>query len=234
MSMPLVFIPGLNCTAELFSAQIASLSGNRTIAIANHRRHDSIRNIATPLLDELPPRFVLAGLSMGGYIAFEMMRRAPERIAGLILMDTSARPDTSDATERRLRQIEIAEHGRFSEIPSLQIAAQLPPERQSDEALTAIIRRMAEETGAEAFIRQQKAIMSRPDSRPDLPRIACPTLVIVGDKDAITPPEIAKEIADGIPNAHLAVMPACGHLASIERPAAVNHAINEFLERSAL
>lgn len=229
MAHPIVFIPGLNCTARLFDSQADVFGAERTIVHANQRRHDSLAGMAAAILDEAPGRFVLAGLSMGGYVSFEIMRRAPERVAGLVLMDTTARPDTDEAKERRRRQIEIAEAGRFVDIPPLQLPNLIPPERLTDEGLVATIRGMAFATGPDAFVRQQRAIMERPDSRPGLASITCPTLVIVGDRDLLTPPEVAEEIAAGIGGARLARMPACGHLSTLERPAAVNHALGEFL-----
>jgi pimeloyl-ACP methyl ester carboxylesterase len=134
--------------------------------------------IAARILKDAPPRFALAGLSMGGYIAFAMLRLAPERIARLALLDTSARPDTPEQTAARKMQIAMAQAGRFGEIPDLSIPRFLHRNRQRDEKLTAIVRQMAKETGSDAFVRQQNAIMTRPDSRPLLASIACPTLVL--------------------------------------------------------
>lgn len=231
MAMPIVFIPGLGCTADLFADQIAALGAGRAIVVADHRSHDALGPMADAILAAAPDRFVLAGLSMGGYAAFEILRRAPDRVTGLVLMDTSARPDTEEARERRLRQIALAEAGRTAEILDLQIPMLIPADRLADAALVARIRRMSEENGPAAFVRQQRAIMARSDSRPTLGAVRCPALVIVGDRDAITPPEVAREIADGVDGATLAVMPACGHLSSIERPAAVTHALTDFLAR---
>lgn len=229
MTDPIVFVPGLNTTVDLFAHQIGALSATRTIVVANHRRHDSIADIGAAILDEAPRRFVLAALSMGGYVAFEMMRRAPERISALVLMDTTARPDTEEAGRNRRRLIDIAERGRFEDVPGLQMPMLVAPDRVDDPALVAVVRRMARETGPEVFVRQQRAVMARVDSRPFLSRIACPTLMIVGDRDAITPPEHAREIADGIPGARLVVLPDCGHLSTLERPEAVSAAIVGFL-----
>lgn len=229
MAEPVIFVPGLNCTATLFDHQIKAVEGERTVSVANHRDGETIDDIAATVLADAPEKFVLAGLSMGGYVALAVMRAAPERVRGLVLMDTSARPDTAEASERRLRQIAIAEAGRFAEIPDLQIPMLVHPSRVEDAALVDTIRAMAAETGPEAFVRQQRAIMGRPDARSGLPRIACPTLVVVGDGDAITPRALAEEMVDQISGARLAVMPVCGHLASLERPTAVTHALTTFL-----
>lgn len=232
MTIPIVLIPGLNATATLFADQIERLARDRAVMIGCHTRHADIRDMAASVLAEAPPRFVLGGLSIGGYVAFEIMRQAAGRIAGLILMDTSARPDGPEAIERRERMIAIASAGRFADIPALQMPMLVAP--GAIETVGPVVRAMAEATGPEAFIRQQRAIMSRPDSRADLPTIAVPTLVIVGDRDEITPPEVAQEMVDGIAGAELRTMPVCGHLATLERPAAATHAIVSFLAANGL
>ena len=185
--------------------------------------------IAARILADAPPRFALAGLSMGGYIAFAMLRLAPERIVKLALLDTSARPDTPEQTAGRKTQIAMAQGGRYGEIPDLSIPRYLHMNRQKDVAMTTIVRQMISETGAQAFVRQQNAIMTRPDSRPLLEGIRCPTLVLVGAGDELTPPELAKEIAAGISGARLVVVPECGHLSTLDKPEPVNAALVEWL-----
>jgi len=227
--LPLVLVPGLTCTARLYAPQIEALWPYGAIMVADHRRDADIKATAARILSDAPPRFALAGLSFGGYIAFEMMRQAAERIAKLALLDTSARPDTAEQTAARHTQIAMAQSGRYGEIADIAIPRYLHRDRQNDPAMTGIVRKMIDETGPEAFVRQLKAIMSRPDSRPLLSSIRCPTLVLVGDGDVATPPELNKEIADGIAGARLVVVPACGHLSTIERPEAVNGALSEWL-----
>ena len=228
-SVPILLVPGLLCSARLYAPQVAGLWPFGQVALADHRRGSDLAAIAARILKDAPPRFALAGLSMGGYIAFAMLRLAPERIARLALLDTSARPDTPEQSAGRKTQIAMAQDGRFGEIPDLSIPRFLHRNRQHDERLTAIVRQMAEETGPDAFVRQQNAIMTRPDSRPLLASIACPTLVLVGDGDVATPPELNREIAGGISGARLVVVPDCGHLSTLERPEAVNAALAEWL-----
>ena len=230
VSLPLLLVPGLTCSARLYAPQVAALWPFAPIMVADHRQDDHIDAVARRILDNAPPRFSLAGLSMGGYIAFAMMRLAPERIARLALLDTSARADTPEQMAARNAQIAMTQAGRFAEIPEMSIPRYVHPNRQNDSAVTAAVRRMAEETGPEAFIRQLKAIMSRPDSRPMLSAIRCPTLVLVGDADAATPPDLAREIAAGIPGARLVVVPDCAHLSTLEQPEAVNAALVEWLK----
>jgi pimeloyl-ACP methyl ester carboxylesterase len=185
--------------------------------------------IAERILAEAPPRFALVGLSMGGYIALTILRRAPQRVERLALLDTNARPDTPEQSERRRALIALAQSGRFSEIPDVLFPVFVHRNRRSDEALRRIVRMMAEETGSEAFVRQQKAIMSRPDARPLLASIACPTLVLVGEGDELTPPALSREIAAAVPGASLVVVPDCGHLSTLERAQAVNTALITWL-----
>src|SRR5476651_1616529 len=202
-SLPLVLVPGLTCTARLYGPQIAALWPFGQVAVADHRRDADIAAIAARILKDAPPRFALAGLSMGRYIAFAMMRLAPERVAKLALLDTSARPDTPESKAGREKFIVMAEAGKLNDIVEILTPRFLHKTRHNDEGLKRIVREMAAETGAEAFVRQTKAIMTRPDSRPLLSEIRCPTLVLVGDGDELTPPELAKEIAGGISGAKL-------------------------------
>jgi pimeloyl-ACP methyl ester carboxylesterase len=159
------------------------------------------------------------------------VRQAPERVAKLALLDTGARADTPEQTERRHRQIELARGGRFLEIPELMFPLLVHRKHQGSDELRAINRRMAEDTGADAFVRQQLAIMSRPDSRPGLAAIRAPTLVLVGEGDELTPPALAQEIAAGIPGARLVVVPDSGHLSTLEQPTDVNKALVDWMQR---
>jgi pimeloyl-ACP methyl ester carboxylesterase len=229
-SLPIVLVPGLNCSARLYAEQIPALWGFGPVTIADHRRDDSVAAIATRILATAPPRFALVGLSMGGYIALAIMREAPERVARLALLDTSARPDTPEQSERRGGLIALAGDGRFSELPDLLFPVFVHRNRQGDETLRVIVRTMAEETGPQAFMRQQRAIMTRPDCRAQLASIRCPTLVLVGDGDELTPPVLSEEIAAGIAGARLVRVPDCGHLSTLERPEAVNRALVEWLK----
>ena len=230
-SLPIVLVPGLNCTARLYAEQIAALWSFGPVTIADHRRDDSVAAIATHILATAPPRFALAGLSMGGYIALAIMREEPERVARLALLDSSARPDTPEQSERRRGMIALAEGGRFAEVPNLLFPVFVHRNRQQDEALRAIVGTMAEETGPQAFVRQQRAIMTRPDCRPQLASIDCPTLVLVGDGDELTPPALSHEIAAGIAGSRLVTVPDCGHLSTLERPEQVNQALVEWLKQ---
>jgi pimeloyl-ACP methyl ester carboxylesterase len=227
--LPLVLVPGLTCTARLYGPQVAALWPFGPVTVADHRRDGEIGAVARRILASAPPRFALAGLSYGGYIAFEIVRQAADRVIKLALLDTSARADTPEQTVGRNMQIAMAEGGRYGEIADLSIPRYLNAKHQRDERLTALVRDMVAQTGPEAFVLQLKAIMSRPDSRPLLGSIRCPTLVLVGDGDAATPVELNKEIADGIAGAKLSVVPDSGHLSTLEQPEAVNAALSAWL-----
>jgi pimeloyl-ACP methyl ester carboxylesterase len=229
MSEPLVLIPGLTCTAELYGPQWTRLGLGRSVVVAENRLDDSLGGIVQRLLAAAPPRFALCGLSMGGYIAFEVMRRAPERVSRLALLDTSAKPATVETNALRSEMIALAEQGQFERVMAMMWLRLVAPARREDRALREIVRRMANETGTEAFVRQQRAIMGRPDSRPVLASIAVPTLVLVGTEDIVTPVREAEEIAAGIPAATLVTIPGCGHLATLESPDTVTEALERWL-----
>jgi pimeloyl-ACP methyl ester carboxylesterase len=228
-SLPIVLIPGLTCTARLYAEQIPALWPFGPVTVADHRRDDSMAAIARRILGAAPQRFALAGLSMGGYIAFEIMRQAPQRVAKLALLDTGARADTTEQTERRHVLMAQAKAGGYGEIVDLAYPLYVHRDRHNDAALKSIVRKMIEDTGLDAYLRQQQAIIGRPDSWPGLKAISCPTLVLVGEGDEATPPELAREIASAIPGSRLAVIPGSGHLSTLEKPDAVNKALVEWL-----
>jgi pimeloyl-ACP methyl ester carboxylesterase len=219
----------LLCTPRLYLEQLPALWRFGPVMIADHTRDDSIERIARRVLSQAPVRFALIGLSMGGYVSFELLRQAPERVVKLALLDTTARPDAPEQSAQRKHQIELTRTGRFAEAAGMLFPKFVAASRRTDEPLRALVLGMAEETGPEAFIRQQTAIMGRPDSRPGLAAIGCPTLVLVGERDELTPPERAEEIAAAVPDARLALVPEAGHLSTIERPEAVTAALVDFL-----
>lgn len=227
--LPIVLVPGLNCSARLYGEQIPALWRFGPVTVADHSRDDSIPAIAARILAAAPPRFALAGLSMGGYIAFEIMRQAAGRVVKLALLDTGARAETAEQTKRRQAPIEMAKTGRFAQVAEDAFTFFVHPDRHGDVALRTLVKTMADETGVQAYLRQQRAIMSRPESRPSLSAIACPTLVLVGEQDQGTPVELSQEIAAAIPGSRLVVVPACGHLSTVERPTAVTKAMLEWM-----
>ncbi|MGI8526583.1 MAG: alpha/beta fold hydrolase [Pseudolabrys sp.] len=225
---PLILIPGVLCSARLFMPQVVALWPSGPVTVADHRRDRTMTAIAERILADAPARFALGGLSMGGYLAFEIMRLAPERVTRLALLDTSARPDTPEQTQARQKLIAWAKAGKLDDVIATLAPRFLNAAHQANAAMVRTVKEMAEDTGAEAFVRQQEAVIARVDSRPILPAIKCPTLVLVGDGDIVTPPEMSQEMASAIPGARFVTVRDCGHLATIEQPAAVNAAMSEW------
>ena len=227
--MPILLVPGLVCSPRVFAPVIPALWRFGPVTVANHIRDDNMGAIARRILAEAPPRFALAGHSMGGYIAFEIMRQAPERVARLALMSTQARPDTPEATARRRGLIERARGGEYRAILDELFAGFVHPSRLGDASLRQLVYDMGADVGADAFIRQQMAVMGRPDSRPTMAWIKCPTLVLTSDTDNTVPNSLSDEMASGIPGARLVVLPDCGHLPQLELPQATADALVEWL-----
>ena len=227
--LPIVLVPGLNCSARLYAEQIPALWQFGPVTVGDHRRDDSMAAVARRILADAPPRFALAGLSMGGYLAFEILRQAAARVAKLALLDTGAGAEVPERTAQRKPLIALAQQGRFAEITEDQFPLLVHRSRHGDAALKAAVRAMNQETGPDAYCRQQHAIIGRPDSRPGFAAISCPTLVLVGDEDQLTPPALAHEMAAGIRGARLVVVPECGHLSTMERPQAVTQALLDWM-----
>jgi pimeloyl-ACP methyl ester carboxylesterase len=225
----LVLVPGLLCTGALWAPQLEALGDDADIAVADHTRHDSMAAIARSILEAAPPRFALAGLSMGGYVAYEIVRQAPDRVLRLALLDTGSRADTPERAAARHELIATAEREGVRRAQQILMPVLIHKSRLADRPLVETIEQMADDTGLEAFKRQQAAIMTRPDNRPFLAAIACPTLVLVGREDALTPVELSQEIAAGIPGAKLEIVPECGHLSTMEQPEAVSRALRAWL-----
>jgi pimeloyl-ACP methyl ester carboxylesterase len=225
----LVLVPGLLCTRELYAPQIAGLRDLADIVIADHTTAPSIHDIAARILEGAPKQFALCGLSMGGYIAFEIMRQAPDRVTRLALLDTNATADPPDRAAYRRGLVEEARQSGLGAVMEKLVPLFLNARHQTDERLVAIARRMAADTGVEAFARQQEAIITRPDSRPTLPAIRCPTLVLVGRDDVLTPVAAHEVIAAGIAGSRLEILEDSGHLATLEQPERVTAALRGWL-----
>jgi pimeloyl-ACP methyl ester carboxylesterase len=229
MTLSLVLLPGLLCDSDLWRHQISRFGGQIDCLVADLTGADSIAALARTVLDRAPDRFALAGLSMGGYVALEIMRQAPERVRLLALLDTSARPDTVEQSRRRGALLALSRRGRFNGVTPRLLPQLIHPDRLADAELTATVMGMAERIGRDAFVRQQTAIMGRPDSRPSLGRISCPTLVVCGRQDVLTPLDRAEELVEHIAGARLRVIEQCGHLSTLERPDSVNQALADWL-----
>lgn len=227
--LPIVFIPGLTCTGRLYQYQAEFLGQSHAIVLANHWSAASMGEIAEKILAVAPERFALAGTSMGGYVAFEILRRAMGRVEKLVLMSTSARADTPERSHVRQQQLEwTRHHGMRAGTKALWDHLVHPARHEDHPLLTAFIE-MAEIVGIEGFARQTEAIIGRADSRPLLGAIKVPTLVIAGEDDALIPPDQSKEIAAGITGSKLELVPNCGHMGMIEKPDTYNKLLAAFL-----
>lgn len=225
----LVLLPGLLNTRRLFERQIADLADIADIVVPELHHHDSLGAMADAALAEAPPRFALAGFSMGGYVAFEILRRAAGRVDRLALIDTQATPDSPEATARRRGFIEQTRLGRFKGVQPALLPTFVHPRRIHDSTVVQPILDMAQEIGADGFVREQTAIMARPDSRPLLAGIDIPTIVVVGRQDLATPLPRSQEMAADIANARLVVIENCGHMSPLEKPDELNLALRRWL-----
>lgn len=229
--IPLVLVPGLLCDEALWAHQTEHLADVADMTVIDLREPDSMAGMAEAVLDQAPDGiFALAGLSMGGYVAHEIMRLAPERISRLALLNTAAHADSDAQTARRRGLLELAEKGKFKGITPSLLPLYLHESRLNDTALTDAVSAMAERIGKDSFLRQQKAVMNRVDSRPYLEGYTCPTAVIVGRQDLVTPLKASEEMARLIPGAKMIVIESCGHLSTMERPEAATAVLRYWLQ----
>jgi pimeloyl-ACP methyl ester carboxylesterase len=226
----LVLVPGLLCDELMWRPQLAGLAAVADCWVADHTRSDTMAQVAADVLRDAPfESFALAGLSMGGYVALEMVRQAGHRVQKLALLDTSARADTPEQTKKRESFISFAEHGRFPGITEALLPLLLHPSRLNDRELVSTVKKMAKNTGKDAFVREERAIMSRTDSLPLLRTVTCASLVLCGRQDRLIPLERHEEMASTLPVSRLEVIEDCGHLSTLERPAEVNAALGRWL-----
>jgi pimeloyl-ACP methyl ester carboxylesterase len=227
--MDVLFVPGLNCTGALFSAQVKALEPRFRCHITDHGVADSLEAIAANILAKAPTRFALCGLSLGGYVAYEIIRQAPERVLALALLDTRAEPDSEEDAERRHRTIALAKGGQFDQLHGILWPRLVHPARLADKELENTVITMMRDTGAERFIRQQTAVLNRIDYRPMLSEISIPTLILVGAQDVITPPDYSKALNRAIKGSRYVEIDDCGHLSTLERPEAVTYILLQLL-----
>ncbi len=226
---PLVLLPGLLNTRRVYEHQVEALQDIADITIPELWNDDTIGAMAETVLAVAPPEFALGGFSMGGYVAFEVFRRAPERVERIALIDTQAAPDSTETRTRRQAFIEQTRLGRFHGVHPTLLPQIIHPTRLKDTAVTQPILDMAKEIGGDGFVRQQQAILGRPDSRPLLVEIEVPAVVIVGRQDMATPLPRSQEMAADIANAQLVILEECGHVSPLERPAEVSAALRRWL-----
>lgn len=224
-----IFLPGLLCDAGLWRHQVEALADVAVCRVADVAEDTTVEAMARRALDGTEGMLSVCGLSMGGYVAMAIMRIAPERVERLCLMDTGARADTPERARARRGLMALARSGRFKGVTPRLLPQLLHQDRLGDEVLAGEVLAMAERVGREAFLRQQEAILARPDSRPALGAITVPTVVAVGAGDQLTPPDLAEEMATLIPGSRLTVLDGAGHLPPLETPEAVNELLRGWL-----
>lgn len=228
-NLPLVMLPGLLNDHRLWAHQQATFEADRPVLIPDLSQDTAIADMADRVLQQAPPRFALAALSMGGYVAFEILRRAPERVERLALLDTMARPDDPARARVRRGLLELASLGKFKGVTP-QLLPRLMHARSLDTTVPEVVMAMADAIGREGFIRQQQAIIDRADYRPVLETIRVPTLVLFGAQDEITPLAEARLIHGGIAGARLEVIDECGHLPPLEHPERTTGLLGRWLD----
>ena len=228
----LIFLPGMACDASVWQSQIAAVPPHWNVRVGDvHFRFDSIAAMATALLAESRDAdLVLCGASMGGMIAMEAARQQPERIVGLALLGTSARPETPDIQALREAAIKLYEQGRVEEVLRANLQFAFHEDARSNEAITQEYLRVIMAAGAAQLVQQNRAVIGRPDARLHLPSVSCPTLVMWGASDQLTPPECSREIASLVPGAKPVELPRCGHMLTMEQPTAVNAGLLAWLD----
>jgi pimeloyl-ACP methyl ester carboxylesterase len=231
MAEPLVFLPGLMCDARLFGPQIAELSSEFSIMVSPVTRGERIEEIASGLLDELPARFALAGLSMGGIVAMELLRRAPDRVSRLALLDTTPLAETPQAAAAREPQIVKARAGRLHQvIRDEMLPSYLGPGPFRNE-ISELVLDMADALGPDTFVRQSRALQRRRDQQGTLRKCRAPTLVLCGAHDALCPVKRHTFMAELIHGAELRVLDTAGHLPTLEAPAETTQALRDWMRQ---
>ncbi len=224
---PLVLIPGYMLDDALWDGMLPFLPPELPLHFASLAEGDSIAAMAHAVLAKCPPQFSLLGFSMGGYVAREIVRFAPERVQSLALVATSSRADLPIQVEQRTKAARATPLGPFRGLGRAAIAQSLHPDNAANEALVSQVRAMGERLGREVFVRQSLIVRDADTGR--LSDIQCPTLVVAAAEDQLRGPQEARELADGIPGAQLVTVPNAGHLIPLEQPQALATAIKVIL-----
>jgi pimeloyl-ACP methyl ester carboxylesterase len=230
--LPLLLLPGSLCTDLLFQAQTSFFKGYREVIVANFSNCDSIEAMATKVLNEAPEEFALAGLSMGGIVAFEMFRQAPQRIKRIALLDTNPRGELPENVPIRQQQVNNVAQGGVERLRTL-VSQQLMPKYAFDSEqllqLEPLVMKMALDVGADEFINQWRALASRVDSWSTLKDIRCPTLILCGAQDVLCNEKLHRDMALEIKHAKLEIIQEAGHLSTLDAPEQVNRALENWL-----
>ncbi len=228
--VPLVLIPGMMCDARLYKPQIAALSARVPILLAPISDHDSVAALASDILSWLPERFALAGLSMGGIVAMEVLRQAPGRVERLALLDTNPLAEQETIKARREPQIDKVRAGRLRDVMRDEMMPNYLADGAEDDTILPLCAEMADNLGAEVFIRQSRALQTRPDQQETLQTFSRPALVLCGREDRLCPVKRHQLMASLLPEAVLEIIDGAGHLPTLEKPEQTNAALCRWLE----
>jgi pimeloyl-ACP methyl ester carboxylesterase len=229
--LPLVLVPGMMCDARLFVPQIAAFSVERVVHYAPISDHDSVEALAADILKNAPPRFALAGLSMGGIVAMEVVRQAAGRVDRLALLDTNPFAETDAVKAKRVPQIDAVREGKLAEVMAREMIPHYRHGGCETPEMDARALDMALDLGAEVFLRQSRALMTRPDQIGTLRAYRGRALVLTGENDRLCPMDRHLVMADTLEKSHLEIIKGAGHLPTLEQPEATNRALAEWLEK---
>ena len=229
MKYPLVFIPGMMCDSRLFQPQISEFSKQYLVCIAPVSYSDSIEKISFEILRQLPPKFTLIGLSMGGILAMEIIKKEPERVMKIVLMDTNFKSETTETKSKRISQIKLVNEGKLEAVMKKQILQNYLVKNKKNQKILELCLKMAKELGKEIFINQSKALAARKNYKEILKNIKVPSLIICGRYDRLCPIEVHREMESLIKYSTLEIIPDAAHLPTLEQPSYLNKILKEWL-----
>jgi len=229
---PLILLPGMMCDARLFRPQIDALSGRIPVMSFPLTAHDSVTALAADILRHAPPSFALAGLSMGGIVAMEVLRQAPERVERLALLDTNPLAEAPEVQARRGPQMAAARDGRLRQVMRDEMKPNYLSDGPHQGAILDLCMAMAEDLGPDVFVRQSKALMHRPDQSKTLSTYGRPALVLCGRQDGLCPVERHQLMHDLLPHSTLKIIDGAGHLPTLEKPEETTAALKRWLEET--
>lgn len=231
MQVPLLLLPGMMCDARLFAPQIAAFSATRPVKVMPLTGRDTVAALAKDILTHAPSRFALAGLSMGGIVAMEVIARAPERVTHLALLDTNPVAEPPERASARLPQIDAARKGQLRRIMRDEMKPNYLADGPRKAEILDLCMAMADTLGADVFVDQSRALATRPDQCDALRRVSVPTLILCGEDDTLCPLDRHEMMRDLIPGATLSVIAGAGHMPTLERPDLTNDALRDWLAR---
>lgn len=229
---PLVLIPGTLCASALWEHQYRGFSADREIIIPDITQDVSVKEMAERILNNVSGSFSLAGLSLGGIVAMEIMKEAPERVNKLALLDTNPYPPTKEQVELWNNQQKQLQAGGFEQMVSEQFLPSAVFQEHAGESVKEVIRQMSKDVGEEGFFKQLEANKTRPGAVDVLSAVKCPALVLAGRQDALCGPSMQEDLAKKIPNAKLVLIDQCGHLSPLDQPEAVTAVLSYWLQEN--